>query len=563
MKRRAEALKQITAHAFDLCVIGGGATGAGCALDAQLRGLKTVLLEGADFAAAASSASTKLAHGGVRYLEQAVKKLDIAEYRMVQRALRERLHMLQNAPHLAHAVEFLLPVFSWSQAFYYRTGMKLYDWLSGDARLSPSRFLRREEVLRRMPALAPDRLYGAVAYADGQFDDSRYALALLQSFVASGGEALNYARVASFAKSPDGRLAAGVIDDGFSKQRFIVRARAFVNATGAASDAVRQMANPDTAKRLRPSKGVHILLPLESFASHDALLVPKTEDGRVVFAIPWPGRLLVGTTDDEVAPETRMIVLRQEAEYLLRQLNPYLARSFRPEQIVSGISGLRPLVAAGKGRNTKELLRDHEVEVDAATGLISILGGKWTTYRLMAEETIDAVQGLLGGPVTSCRTREFPLAGAAGYWSGAWRELAAKYGVADDTARHLAQKFGGAAEEVLSLARSEPALAARLLEGLPHIHAEVVYAIRNEMAMTIEDVLARRIGLQLYDWRKALHAAPAVASQFARELGWTAAETQQAIAAYAEKINDFLAALGLPAEPALQATDLRTTFDPM
>src|SRR5262249_46382098 len=241
MRARAQALEKIAGNSFDVCVIGGGATGAGCALDAQLRGLKTVLVDAGDFAAAASSASTKLVHGGVRYLEQAVKKLDVGEYRMVQAALSERIHMLRNAPHLAHAAEFIVPVFSRAQALYYQVGMKMYDWIAGKNNLFPSRFLPRQEALQRMPALRPQGLHGAVSYSDGQFDDSRYDLCLVQTFTESAGEALNYARVTGFAKDASGRLIAATVRDVLSNTEFSIQARAFVNATGPASDTVRGM----------------------------------------------------------------------------------------------------------------------------------------------------------------------------------------------------------------------------------------------------------------------------------------------------------------------------------
>ena len=550
MRSRSEAIERIAGNSFDLCVIGGGATGAGCALDARLRGLKTTLLDGGDFASAASSASTKLVHGGVRYLEQAVKKLDLAEYRMVQAALGERIRMLKNAPHLAHAAEFLVPVFSWTQALYYKAGMTMYDWIAGKNNLFPSRFLSREETLRRMPSLRKEGLHGAVSYSDGQFDDSRYDLGLVQTFVEAGGEALNYARVTGFAKDAGGKLTGATARDQLSGREFTIQARAFVNATGPASDSVRQLASPDAHRRLRPSKGVHILFPLDEFQSKDALLVPKTEDGRVIFAVPWQGRLLVGTTDDEATPETKMIVLREEAEYLLRQLNPYLAKPLRLEQIVSGISGLRPLVAAREGHGTKELIRDHEVEIDARSGLISILGGKWTTHRLMAEDTINAVQGALGETITASLTKEKVLAGAAGFTEEYWRILAKEYGIAEAAAQHLAQKFGTRATEVLALARADTSLAAALVPGLPHIRAEVAYAIRNEMAQTIEDILARRLGLQLFDWRASILAAPVVADLLAQELAWPREERDRAIAGYTSKISGFLKTLGLAEEIA-------------
>ena len=557
MRSRTEALQRITGNSFDVCVIGGGATGAGCALDAQLRGLKTVLVDGGDFASAASSASTKLVHGGVRYLEQAVKKLDRGEYRMVQAALGERMHMLKNAPHLAHAAEFLVPVFSRRQALYYKIGMKLYDRVAGEDNLFPSRFLLPVEALLRMPSLRAEGLHGVVSYSDGQFDDSRYDLCLVETFTEAGGEALNYARVIGFARDGAGRLMAAQVRDQAAGEEFAIQARVFVNATGPASDFVRWLASPKMMRRLRPSKGVHILFPLDDFKSKDALLVPKTEDGRVIFAVPWQGRLLVGTTDDEATPATKMVVLREEAEYLLRQLNPYLAKPLRREQIVSGLAGLRPLVAAGVGHGTKELIRDHEVEVDSGSGLVSILGGKWTTHRLMAEDTINAVQKSLGGKITPSTTKTHLLAGAAGYTEEYWKKIAKEHALAEATAQHLAQKFGTRAPEVLALVQAESALGNAVVAGLPYIRAEVVYAIRNEMAQTIEDILARRLGLQLFDWRKSMTAAPVVADLLARELKWSRALRDLAVANYVDKIRGFLSALGLVEEVAAAASSAK------
>jgi glycerol-3-phosphate dehydrogenase len=550
MSSRAESIKKIAGNSFDVCVIGGGATGAGCALDAQLRKLKTVLVDAGDFASEASSASTKLIHGGVRYLEQAIKKLSLEEYRMVQRALRERVHMLANAPHLAHQTEFLVPVFGWLETLYYHAGIKMYDKIAGKDNLAPSRMLSREEAIRRLPAIRREGLRGAVSYSDGQFDDSRYNLALVKSFVEAGGEALNYAHVIGFTKTPGGKLFEARVRESFTKKEWLLHARCFVNATGPASDAIRLMATPGAVKRMRPSKGVHILFPLEKFSYGDALLVPKTEDGRVIFAVPWQGRLLVGTTDDEATPETRMAVLREEAVYLLRQLNPYLERPLRIEQTVSGIAGLRPLVAHGADRHnkdggTKGLIRDHEVETDAKSGLVSILGGKWTTHRLMAEVTIDAVQRALTGEISPCKTRDHRIAGGEGYTANHWQSLVKEFAVGEETARHLAAKFGTRAKKVLGLIRSDATLGAPLVKGLPPICAEVVYCVREEMAMTIEDILARRLGLQFIDWQKAIEAAPRVGELLAREFHWSAEEERKAVFAYTSKIDEFLVALGL------------------
>jgi glycerol-3-phosphate dehydrogenase len=545
MKPRSVEKSSAREAKFDVCVIGGGATGAGCALDAQLRGLRTTLLDAGDFASAASSASTKLVHGGVRYLEQAVKSFNLEEYRMVKNALRERLYMLANAPHLAHPAHFLVPVYSWMRAGYYLIGMKMYDAIAGTSNLFPSTLLSREETLRRMPNLKSQGLRGAVCYSDGQFDDARYDLALVESFTEAGGVALNYARVTSFAHDDRGRLSSASTRDEIADDEFTVTARKFVNATGTGADKVRALANPMLAGRMRPSKGVHLLFGAETFPGGDALLVPHTEDERVIFAVPWQERLLVGTTDDEVTAATRMVVQRDEAEYLLRQLNPYLQTPLRLEQTLSGMAGLRPLVAAHNQSDTSKLIRDHEVELDSSSGLISILGGKWTTHRLMAEDTINAVQRELGGPVTPCLTKAYPLAGAAGYDRQFSNQLEKEYSLAADIARHLAGKFGSGAPNVLELLKENRSWNERIAPEAPAIQAEIVYCIRNEMAETIDDLLARRTGTQLRGWRQALQAAPAVASLLAAEKHWDTAKTEAAVSAYSAKIRGFMNELAL------------------
>jgi glycerol-3-phosphate dehydrogenase len=545
VKTRQEAFRSIENNAFDVCVVGGGATGAGCALDAQLRGLRTVLLEGGDFASATSSASTKIVHGGVRYLQEAATHLDIHQYRVVKRALRERILMLQNAPFLTRSLEFLVPCFSWFDVLYYGFGMKIYDRMAGRASLFPSRYISRAEAVNRFPSLKSERLTGAIVYADGQFDDSRYNITLVQTFAGCGGEALNYAKVVGFEKGPNGKLTAATVEDQITHQRFTVRARAFVNATGPFSDTLRSLAHPGIQTRMRPSKGVHIFFPLNGFSDHEALLIPKTEDGRVIFALPWLGRLQVGTTDDEAVLQEEMVVKRDEAEYLLRHLNSYLEKPFSLDQVTSGIAGLRPLVSAKGTRTTKKLVRDDEVELDQDSGMISILGGKWTTHRAMAEDTIDAVQKYLGGSLTPSRTPHYRLSGSEGYDASYSRKLASQFHLSEDTARHLAEKFGTAASDVLAPAQQNPCLLSRIVPDSPSILAEVVYSIRYEMAVTIEDILARRIGLQLFSWRDAITAAPIVAAYLADELGWSLTQSQEAIQRYTDKINRLLAAVGL------------------
>src|SRR5580704_927563 len=407
MKSRTEELKSIVGQQFDLCVIGGGATGAACALDAQLRGIRTVLVEAGDFAGATSSAATKIIHGGVRYLEEAIKGADLQEYHVLVRALHERVRMLENAPHLTRILEFLVPSYRWIDIAYLDIGLKIYDWLAGPGRISPSKFLSLEETLKRMPDLNQKGLVGSVAYADGQFDDARYNIALVQTFTEGGGNTLNYARVTDFKREAGGKISRVVVKDQLTGQIFTVGAKVIVNATGPVSDSIRQLATPTVHKRMRPSKGVHILLSLDVFPTEDALLIPKTEDGRVLFAVPWGGRLLVGTTDEEVTPETELVVTKGDVEYLLRHLNQYSARPVTPDDIVSGFAGARPLVGSEDGGDTKKLARDDVIEVDPASGLISIMGGKWTTHRAMAEDTIDRVEQALGMPHAVSQTGNY------------------------------------------------------------------------------------------------------------------------------------------------------------
>jgi glycerol-3-phosphate dehydrogenase len=546
MRDRVQELKSISGQQFDLCVIGGGATGSACALDAQLRGIPTVLLEAGDFAGATSSAATKIIHGGVRYLEEAIKGADLKEYHVLVRALHERVRMLENAPYLTRTLEFLVPSYRWIDVAYLDVGLKIYDWLAGPGRISPSKYLSLDETLKRMPQLNQKGLLGSVAYADGQFDDARYNIALVQTFTETGGNALNHARVTDFSRNASGTLTGLVVTDCLTGNKFTVDAKVIVNATGPVSDSIRQLATPSLHKRMRPSKGAHILLPLDVFPTEDALLIPKTEDGRVLFAIPWGGRLLVGTTDEEVAPGAELLVTKQDVDYMLRQLNGYLARRVTPADIVSGFAGARPLVGSGDEGATKTLARDDVIEVDSASGLISIMGGKWTTHRAMAEDTIDRVQESLGTPRMESKTRNFILFGGKGFTDDYWKNLSRKSPISPDTARHLASKFGTAAESVLALSDEDRSLSGLIVEGYPAIRAEVIYAVREEMAATIEDVLARRIGLQLHSWRDAMAAAPTVGALMAKELKWSSSVTDAAINGYVGKIRHLLDSAGLP-----------------
>jgi glycerol-3-phosphate dehydrogenase len=544
MRHRSEAWRKIDGASFDVCVIGGGATGSGTALDAQLRGLRTVLIEAGDFASATSSRSTKLIHGGIRYLQEAVTDLDPGQYNVVKRALQERRIMLDNAPFLAHSMEFLVPCYTRREVFYYGVGTKIYDRIAGKHNFFASRYRSPKEAVARWPLLRSDGLKGAIAYADGQFDDARYAVALLQTFTEAGGEAINHARVVGLQLNAGRKICEAHVEDQFTGVRTSVRAKTFVNCTGPYSDHIRSMANPELEKRLRLSKGVHILLPLDE-RTRDAMVVPKTEDGRVIFAIPWLGRLLVGTTDDEVTHDDELVVKRSEVEYLLRQLNRFLSRPFEIGDIKGGFAGVRPLVSQGKGGKTKKLIREHEVEIDRESGLISVLGGKWTTYRAMAEDAVNSVQQQLGVAVGGCTTREHHLSGSEGYSDAHPHSLVATYGVSEATARHLCEKFGTRAGAVLDLAKQEAELGEPIVGEYPAIRAEIAYSARNEMAATLDDVLERRTGLQFYSWGIAGAAAPIAAALMQREMGWDEGLTQREIEQYVSTLAAQTGKIGL------------------
>lgn len=541
---RNTTLERLATEEFDLCIIGAGASGAGCALDAALRGWKVALIDQSDFAAETTSRSTKLVHGGVRYLEQAFKKLDFAQLRQVRHGLEERRLVLQNAPHLAQPLGLITPVFSWWEGFYFSIGLKLYDGLAGfgiqnkpsDTDAHPhiprSRWLSKKEALSRMPGLS-SRIHSAVLYYDGQLDDARYCLGLVQTAHEKAGAVVaNYVQVLDFQKDNKGKLQAVQVRDVLGQQPdFQIKAQHFLNCTGPFSDAIRQMANSSLSTRIRPSKGVHLILPSHYLPSEYAMLIPKTPDGRMVFAIPFEGMLLLGTTDEPYQDLNQEPILdAKEVDYLLNTLQPYLTKSIDKQDITAGFGGIRPLLEAKKrganARQTKSLLRDHEVEYDADSGLISLLGGKWTTYRLMARDAVDAAfqiaqKGQSGQEIPATKTHETALIGSAGYTPDFWQKLTSEFAFDADICQHLAAKYGVLAAKVGELALENTVLAQRIHPNYPFIQAEIVYAATHEMAMTIRDFLARRIRLEIMDWAAAKQAAPLVAQCMGQTLGWS------------------------------------------
>ena len=540
---RKESIKNLQTEAFDLCIIGGGASGAGCALDAALRGLKVLLIEKDDFAAGTSSKSTKLIHGGVRYLEQAFKNLDPGQLRQVRHGLQERHSLLANAPHLTRPLALVTPVFSWLEGLYYRIGLWLYDRFApaGD-QLPSSRWLSKAEARQLLPGLTQG-LHSAVLYYDGQLDDARYCLALVQSAAEAGAQVINHAEVLRFEKNKQGQIVKVRVRDCLGQnaaEPWSIQARCFLNCTGPQADSIRQFANPIAPARIRPSKGVHLVLPLRVLGSSDtALLIPKTPDGRVVFAIPFQGRLLLGTTDQDYPnAEQEPGLEAHEVDFLLNTLAPYLAEKADRREVQAGFGGLRPLLAPGKaraGKTTKGLIRDHEVESDPESGLFSLLGGKWTTYRLMASDAIDAICQHLGVQRV-CTTQNHCLAGAENFSPLVEITLCEHFGLPKDIASHLAGNYGCRATQLAELVAQQPGLGARLASGFPFIQAEVLYTVRMEMACTLRDVLARRIRLEVLSWSASLEAIPVVANLMASELGWTSSEKEREQEHYTRRI---------------------------
>ncbi len=541
--QRAATLHRLATEEFDLCIIGGGASGAGCALDAALRGLKVALVERDDFAAGTSSRSTKLVHGGVRYLEQAFKKGDFAQLKQVQHGLRERHRVLANAPHLARPLALLTPVFSWWEGLYFSIGLKLYDWFAkGKDTLPPSRWLSRSAARLRMPGLSP-RIHSAVLYHDGQMDDARYCLALVLSASEAGAVVVNHLEVLDFQKDEAGKIIAATFQDRLNQSPHPLRAKQFLNCTGPFADHIRLLANPALTPRIRPSKGVHAVLPYATLGSDDAMLIPKTKDGRMVFAIPFQGRVLLGTTDEDCPdPNPEPLLNAHEVDFLLETLNPFLTQPMSKEAVTAGFGGLRPLVNPAQTQSTqtltRSLLRDHEIEHDPTSNLLSLLGGKWTTYRLMAQDAVDAVCHRLGVGA-KCRTSEHRLVGAAGYTTDFWKKIQAEYGLESEIAQHLARQYGTRAVEVAALAQENMEWGGRLVADFPFLKAEVVYAVRREMAYTLRDVLARRIRLEILDWEAVITVAPTVAQIMGTELGWSQQQIEEEIEAYITLIRGF------------------------
>ncbi len=498
---------------WDVLVVGGGATGLGCAVDAAARGLKVLLLEGHDFAKGTSSRSTKLVHGGVRYLKQ-------GNVSLVLEALHERGRLCRNANHLVHHLAFIVPNYHWWEGPFYGIGMKVYDQLAGRLGLEPSRMLGREETLRRLPNLEPEGLKGGVVYYDGQFDDARLAVNLMQTIFDLGGLAANYCPVTGLVKK-DGFVTGARARCAETGAEFEVEARAVINATGVFCDAVRRMDEAGAAKMVAPSQGVHLVVPREFLPGDSAVMIPHTDDGRVLFAVPWHDRVILGTTDTPVAEavlEPR--ALEEEVGFIFKNADRYLAKQPEAKDVLSVYAGLRPLVKApddGSG-STAALSRDHVIVVSPA-GLLTITGGKWTTYRRMAQDAVDQALLLAGIEHRPCVTETMAV-------HGAYEDAPAMDG------ERGWDVYGSDEPFIKALGEEEPALQKKLCAELPFTEAEVVWAARSEMARTVEDVLARRTRALLLGARASVACAARVAGILAKELGRDAAWEKRQVAEY-------------------------------
>jgi len=495
---------------WDCLVIGGGATGLGTALEAASRGYKVLLVEKHDFAKGTSSRATKLVHGGVRYLEQ-------GDIHLVREALRERGLLLRNASHLAHPLQFVIPAYHYWQLPFYGAGLKLYDALAGKLSLGKSLILSRGRTVELLPNVETKDLKGGILYLDGQFDDARLAVSILRTFLDQGGHAANYVEVVGLTKDGD-KVNGAVLKDAESGTEHQIRAKVVINATGIFTDTIRLFDDPNLAKIVTVAQGSHLVLPSKFLRSKSALMVPKTSDGRVLFAIPWHDRLLVGTTDFGVPePIDEPRIQPHEVEFILSEAGKYFAEDPTEADVLACYSGLRPLVKHGAGTSTAKLSRSHTVIV-SPSGLVTITGGKWTTYRHMGEDCIDQAEPVAGVEHRASVTAELSLHGNT-HETGIFK-----------APEHLAV-YGTDRPEIEKRASQSPALAELLDPDLPYLTAEADWAIENEMARTVEDILSRRTRALLLNARAASQAAPKVAQLLASRLGrdksWIAAQVEE------------------------------------
>lgn len=523
--KREQSIKSLKNDSFDLLIIGGGATGTGIALDAAHRGYKTALVEADDFSSGTSSRSTKLIHGGVRYLEAAVKRFDRSQFNLVRDALAERATLLKIAPHLSKPLPLVTPLYNWLEVPYFMTGLKLYDWLAGKANLAPSKFVDAKEALHKFPMLEPKGLRGAVIYYDGQFDDARMNVSIAKTAAEHGAQMANHVRVIALEKE-NNKVAGVKLHDTISNETWITKAKVVVNATGPFTDNIRKLDDPNAPTMVTTSSGVHIVLDKKFSPPNTALLIPETEDGRVLFLLPWQGQTIVGTTDNPSEIEDNPKATEKEIEYILRHVDKYFSVPVTRNDVKAAWSGLRPLVSDPAAADTAELSRDHIINI-SESGLVTIAGGKWTTYRKMAEDVVNQAEKLAKLGHIESKTQKVMLAGAKGFSSSGTGHLQEEYDMELDIANHLNHSYGDRAIKVAEIAKQ--GYATKLVESYPYIEAEVIYGIREESARNSRDVLCRRTRLAFIDHDAALSALARVNEILATELNWSSEEAHKDI----------------------------------
>lgn len=480
---------------WDIIIVGGGATGLGVALDAASRGFKTLLLERADFSSGTSSRSTKLAHGGVRYLAQ-------GNVSLVNEALHERGLLLKNAPHLVKMLPFIIPSYNWWGKYFYGMGLKIYDWMARRFRVGKTILLSSAQVKEIMPDIKNKGLNGGVLYFDGQFDDSRLAINIAQTSAENGGVLLNYMKVTSLLKDEKGKISGVTAKDEIDGEEFSLSSKIVINATGVFVDEILKMNSQTKNPIVTTSQGIHLVLDRSFFKGDHALMIPSTSDGRVLFAVPWHEHLLVGTTDTLLDfPSPEPVALESEISFVLKNLGTYLEKPPTRKDILSVFAGLRPLVVPGKEQGTKEISRDHKL-MTSPSNLITITGGKWTTYRKMAEDTINEAIHVGNLEPKGCKTMNLKIHG---------------YTTEVKKTSHL-DIYGSDLEKIKELIAENSELNAKLHPEFPNVKAEIIWIVRNEMAITLSDVLARRLRILFLNAKAAIDMAPEVARLMANEL---------------------------------------------
>ncbi|EAW07953.1 glycerol-3-phosphate dehydrogenase GUT2 [Aspergillus clavatus NRRL 1] len=563
---------------YDLLVIGGGATGSGIALDAATRGLKVAVVERDDFSAGTSSKSTKLVHGGVRYLEKAVWELDYNQYKLVKEALRERKYFLNTAPHLSSWLPIMVPVQKWWQAPYFWAGTKAYDWLAGSEGIESSYFLTKSKAVDAFPMLRKDNIFGAMVYYDGAHNDSRMNVSLAMTAALYGGTVVNHMQVTGLTKDASGKLNGARVKDlipgknGQEAEEITIKAKGIINATGPFTDSIRKMDEPSVKEIVAPSAGVHVILPGYYSPSNMGLIDPSTSDGRVIFFLPWQGNTIAGTTDQPTEITTQPEPSEKDINWILSEVRGYLAPDINVDRtdVLAAWSGIRPLVRDPKVKSSEALVRNHLISV-SPSGLLTCAGGKWTTYRQMAEEAVDEAINVFGlkprgvsnapdisgvggsglvsdGAVLdgSCQTHQVRLIGAHGYSNTLFINLIQHFGLETDVAKHLTQSYGDRAWQVAALSSPTDArfpLRGRRISALyPFIDGEIRYAVRHEYAQTAVDVMARRTRLAFLNAEAALEALPNIIDLMGTELGW---DDKRKETEWKDSVS-FLSSMGLP-----------------